>query len=107
MFNDDGSYNFHKEIMALAEKFCQEWQQRQEPFKSDLEGALVFNFALNTIKHDLEELVNQFEHQPVFKGISPKEVYEQGQYGDENPKGLSDNDISRIVRNSLLRLRRN
>ncbi len=106
MFNKDGTFNFHDEIMELAEKFCQEWQQRSGSFKNELEGALVLSFTLNTLKHDLEELLGQLEHQPIFKGISPKEVYERGEFGKESPKGLHDSDISKIIQNALLRLRR-
>lgn len=38
MFHEDGTFNFHQEIMALAEEFCQEWVQRRGPFKNRLEG---------------------------------------------------------------------
>ena len=107
MFHQDGTFNFHEEIMALAEEFCQEWVQRQGPFKSTLDAALVLNFALCTIKHDLEQLLDQLEWQPVFKGISPREVYERGGYGDEPPKGLSDKDVIEIVAESLQRISRN
>jgi hypothetical protein len=107
MFHPDGTFNFHEEIMALAEEFCQEWEQRQGPFKSRLEGALVLNFALCTIKHDLEQLIDQLEWQPVFEGVSPREVYELGGYGDESPKGLSDRDVIKLVKKSLRRMRRN
>ena len=107
MFHPDGTYNFHEEIMGLAEEFCQEWVQRRGPFKNRLEGALILNFALCTIKHDLEQLLDQLEWQPVFKGISPREVYERGGYGDEAPKGLSDRDVIKIVEKSLQCLRRN
>ena len=72
MFHEDGMFNFHEEVMALAEEFCQEWVQRRGPFTSRLEGALVLYFALCTIKHDLEQLLDQLEWQPVFKGISPR-----------------------------------
>jgi hypothetical protein len=107
MFHPDGTFSFHEEIIALAEEFCQEWVQRREPFKNRLEGALVLNFALCTVKHDLEQLLDQLEWQPVFKGISPREVYERGGYGDEAPKGLSDRDVIKIVEKSLMRIRRN
>jgi hypothetical protein len=107
MFHDDGTFNFHNEIMALAEEFCREWEQRRGPFKNRLEGALVLNFALYTIKHDLEEILDQLEWQPVFKGISPREVYERGGYGPEAPKGLSDRDVIELVEKSLRRIRRN
>ena len=107
MFHEDGTFNFHKEIMALAEEFCQEWVQRRGPFKNRLEEALVLNFALCTIKHDLEQLLDQLEWQPVFKDVSPRDVYERGRYGDESPKGLNDRDVAEIVRKSLLRIRRN
>ena len=107
MFHEDDTFNFHEEIMALAEEFCQEWQQRRGPFKNALEGALVLNFALCTIKHDLEDILDQLEWQPVFKGISPREVYERGGYGHESPKGLSDRDVIELVEKSLRRMRRN
>ena len=107
MFREDGTFNFHGEIMALAEEFCQEWVQRRGTFKNRLEGALVMNFALCTIKHDLEQLLDQLEGQPVFKGVSPREVYERGECGDESPKGLSDRDVVKIVQKSFLHLRRN
>ncbi|GEM_PF-2811824 len=107
MFHKDGTFNFHQEIMDLAEEFCQEWVQRRGPFKNRLESALVLNFALCTIKHDLEQLLDQLEWQPVFKGISPREVYERGGYGEEPPKGLSDRDVIKIVEKSLQRVRRN
>ena len=107
MFYKDGTYNFHNEIMALAEEFCQEWKERRGPFKSRLDGALVLNFALCTIKHDLEDILNQLEWQPVFRGISPREVYERGGYGHEPPKGLSARDVAELVLKALRRIRRN
>jgi hypothetical protein len=107
MFHDDSTFNFHNEIMDLAEEFCQEWVQRRGPFKSRLSGALVLNFALCTIKHDLEAILDQLEWQPVFKGISPREVYERGEYGHENPKGLSDRDVIELVEKALRRIHRN
>ena len=107
MFHQDGTFNFHEEIMALAEEFCQEWVQRQGPFKNRLEGALVLNFALCTIKSDLEQLLDQLEGQPVFGGISPREVYKLGKYDQEPVKGLSNRDVIKIVRKSLRRMRRN
>ena len=55
MFHEDGTFNFHNEIMTLAEEFCQEWEQRRGPFKNKMEGAYVLNFALCTIRHDIEE----------------------------------------------------
>ena len=107
MFHEDGTFNFHNEIMILAEEFCQEWVQRRGPFKNRLEGALVLNFALCTIKHDLEEILDQLEWQPVFKGVSPREVYKRGEYGHEPPRGLSDRDVIELVEKSLRRIRRN
>ncbi len=107
MFHEDGSFNFHHEIMDLAEEFCAEWVKRRGPFENRLESALVLNFALCTIKHDLEEILDQLEWQPVFKGISPRDVYEQGGYGDEHPKGLSNRDVIELVRKSLREVRRN
>lgn len=93
--------------MALAEEFCQEWVRRRGPFRNRLEGALILNFALCTIKYDLEQLLDQLEWQPVFKGVSPREVYERGGYGDESPKGLSDRDVIKIIEKSLQRMHRN
>ncbi len=107
MFYDDGTFSFHEEIMAIVEKFCQEWVKRKGPFGSRLEGALVLNFALCTIKHDLEDILDQLEWQPVFRGISPKEVYERDDYGAAEPKGLTDRDVIELVEKSLRRLRRN
>lgn len=107
MFHEDGTFNFHEEITALAEEFCQEWVKRRGPFESRLEGALVLNFALCTIEHDLEQLLDQLERHPVFEGISPREVYERGAYGEEPSKGLSKQDIVEIVQGSLRRIRRN
>ena len=107
MFHKDGTFNFHDEIMALAEGFCEEWKERRGPFKNKLEGALVLNFALCTIKHDLEEILEQLEWQPVFKNVSPREVYERGGYGHEPPKGLSDREVIELVEKALMRQRRN
>ena len=107
MFYEDGTFNFHGEILALAEEFCQGWVERRGPFKDRLEGALVLNFALCTIKHDLEHIISQLEWQPVFKGVSPREVYERGGYGREPPRGLSDRDVIELVEKALLRIRRN
>ena len=52
MFYEDDTFNFHNEIMALAEEFCQEWMKRLRTFKSRLERALFLNFAFCTIKND-------------------------------------------------------
>ena len=107
MFHEDDTFDFHQEIMALAEEFCQGWVERKGLFESELDGALVLNFALCTIKHDLEDLLDQLEWQPVFKGVSPREVYERGGFGDEPPRGLSDRDVIEILQQALLHVRRN
>lgn len=107
MFHEDDTFDFYEEIMALAEEFCQGWLERKGPFESELHGALVLNFALCTIKHDLEGLLDQLEWRPVFKGLSPREVYERGGFGDEPPKGLSQRDVIELVQQALLHMRRN
>ncbi len=107
MFYEDDTFNFHNEIMTLAEEFCREWAQRRGAFESRLESALVLNFALCTIKHDLNEILDQIEDQPVFNGISPREVYERGGYGQEPSRGLSNMDIIELVVKSLRRIYRN
>lgn len=107
MFHEDGTFNFHSEVMALAEEFCREWVGLQGSFESDLEAALVLNFALCTIKHDLDELLDQLEWQPVFQDVSPRALYEQGGFGHEPPEELSDRDVIRLVEKSLRRIRRN
>jgi hypothetical protein len=107
MFHPDDTFNFHNEIMALAEEFCQEWVRRQGPFESKLEGALIMNFALCTIQHDLEEILDQLEQSPVFEGISPREVYKRGGFGEETPPGLSNEDVAELVRESLSKIHRN
>ncbi len=93
------------EVDALAEG-DERWAVEVK-WRGRLEGALVLNFALCTIRHDLEQLLDQLERQPVFEGISPREVYERGRYGAESPQGLSDQDVREIVEKSLRRLRRN
>lgn len=107
MFHEDDTFDFYEEIIALAEEFCQGWVERKGRFESELQGALVLNFALCTIKHDLEDLLDQLEWQPVFKGLSPREVYERGGFGDEPPKGLSQRDVIELVQQALLHTRRN
>ena len=62
MFHEDGTFNFHTELTDLAETFCREWVERNGPFKNRLESALVLNFALCTIKHDLEQLLEHEAH---------------------------------------------
>ena len=107
MFYEDGTFNFHSEVMALAEEFCQEWVGLQGPFESDLEAALVLSFALCTIKHDLDEILDQLEPRPVFQGLSPRALYEQGGSGHEPREELSDRDVIGLVEESLRRVCRN
>jgi len=107
MFHADDTFDFCEEIIALAEEFCQGWVERKDQFESELHGALVLNFALCTIKHDLEYLLDQLEWQPVFKGLSPREVYERGGFGDEPPKGLNQRAVIELVQKALLHTRRN
>lgn len=107
MFHQDGTFSFHEEIMALAEEFCREWENRRGPFAGGLERTLVLSFALNTIRHDLDQLLDQLEKWPILGGISPREVYERGGYGEESPPGLSDQDVAKVVRQTLQRLQRN
>jgi len=105
MFYDDDTFNFVNELMELAEEFCEEWVQRKGPFESELDAALVLNFALCTIKYDLECLLSYLEHHPTFKGISPREVYERGRFGDELPQGLSERDVVELIEKALRRTR--
>ncbi len=107
MFYSDDKFGFHHEIMALAEEFCQEWEKRKRPFESELERALILNFALCTIKHDLEQTLDHLERQPIFGGLSPREVYERGDYGAAEPTGLTDKDVIELVKRALWHTRRN
>ncbi len=107
MFHSDDTFNFHDEIIALAEEFCQEWVERHGPFESKLEGALIMNFALCTIQYDLEEVLDQLERHPVFEGLSPREMYKRGGFGEETPPGLSNQDVADLLRESLAKIHRN
>ncbi len=101
MFHEDDTFDFCEELIALAEEFCQGWVQRKGPFEDGLERALILNFALCTIKHDLEQILDLVEHQPIFKGLSPRMVYDLGGYGEESPSGLDDRDVAELVEQAL------
>jgi len=101
MFHEDDTFDFYEELIALAEEFCQGWVQRQGTFEDGLERALVLNFALCTIKHDLEQILDLVEHQPIFQGLSPRMLYERGGYGEESLSGLDDRDIEVLVKQAL------
>jgi len=55
----------------------------------------------------LGQLLRQTEWQPVFKSMSPREVYEREKVGNAPPKGLNDRDVIEVVEQSLRRARHN
>ena len=73
-FTDDG-YNFYVEIVSLIEDFCIWLEEKGFEFDSDRTIALTNYFALLEIKEEVEKIIQEFEHLPVFKGKKPQEVY--------------------------------
>ena len=80
MFTEDDWFSFHKEIMDVVDTFIEEYQARRGEFDNELEKGLVVSFALGALKVDLDEIWEALSNAPIFEGISPKELFERGDY---------------------------
>ena len=80
MFTEDDWFSFHKEIMDVVDTFIEEYRARRGEFDNELEKGLVVSFALGALKVDLDEIWEALSNAPIFEGISPKELFERGDY---------------------------
>jgi len=78
MLDSDGTICFVDEVMRLVDGFLRRYQEQEGPFRNGLEKGLVISYALGCIKQDTERVWNALGQAPLFRGVSPREVYEEG-----------------------------
>jgi hypothetical protein len=101
MLDQDGTICFADEIMGLVDGFLQEYQEQEGPFRNELEKGLVVSYALGCIRQDTERVWDALGQASIFRGVSPRGLYEQG--ASEGAK--EDSDLaSRIAARQWLRL---
>jgi len=89
MWNKNGTYNFRKELLDIAEKFCDEYEERRGyRYPTERERALVRYHALCVLMDDLEMVLSDLENDPIYEGISPRVLYELEKQGEEFHKIL-------------------
>jgi hypothetical protein len=77
MLAQDGTISFGEEIMGLVDQFLQQYEEREGPFRNELEKGLVISYALGCIKQDAECVWNTLSQAAVFRNISPRGIYEE------------------------------
>ena len=77
MLNTDGTICFADEIMGLVDEFLRQYQEREGPFRNELEKGLIVSYALGCIRQDTERVWDALGQAPVFRGVSPRGLYEQ------------------------------
>ena len=78
MLDQKGTICFADEIMGLVDGFLRKYQEREGSFRNALEKGLVISYALGCIRQDTERVWDALEQAPVFRGVSPRGLYEQG-----------------------------
>jgi hypothetical protein len=87
MIRQDGSIHFAEEIIALIDRFLDEYQDAQGELGSDLERGLIIAYALRAVRCDLELLGECLESDGVFGSLSPHRVLDE--CSDANTQGRS------------------
>jgi len=77
MLRQDGMIDFAGEVMDLVDEFLRQYEEREGPFRNNLEKGLVVSFALGCIRHDTEDIWDALGQSPTFQGVSPRAIYEE------------------------------
>ena len=77
MISQDGAIHFATELVALIDRFMQEYEQVAGPPASDLDRGLIIAYLLNVIRCDLELVGDCLNRQDVFGSLPPKRVLEE------------------------------
>ncbi len=83
MLGQDGMIDFVDEIMGLVDEFLGQYEQREGPFRNELEKGLVVSYTLGCIRRDTEQIWDALGQSPTFRGISPRAIYDEG--GEADP----------------------
>ncbi len=86
MIRQDGTIYFASELVALIDRFLQEYEEVEGPPQSDLDRGLIISYLLNVMRCDIELLGDCLNKQDVFGNLPPKRVLEECMKQD--PKGL-------------------
>ena len=81
MFVGDEWFSFHKELMDVVDVFIEGYLARQGEFENDLDRGAVTSFALGALTDDLDEIWEVLSSAAVFEGVSPRNLFERGEYG--------------------------
>ncbi len=74
MIRQDGTIYFASELVALIDRFLQEYQEIQGPLQCDLDRGLVITYLLNVMRCDLELLEDCLDGEQIFRDLSPRRV---------------------------------
>ena len=77
MLNNDGSFSFTEEVMALVDAFLVEYEGTKGALSSDLERGLVVSYVLGAMLCDLELVWEALGSAPVFGRQDPRAIYEE------------------------------
>lgn len=84
MLGQDGEIDFTDEIMGLVDEFLRQYEERESPFRNELEKGLIVSFALGCIRQDAEHIWDALGKLPAFRGVSPRAIYEESAEPDSS-----------------------
>lgn len=77
MLNNDGSFSFTEEVMALVDAFLAEYERTKGELSDDLERGLVTSYVLGAILCDVELVWEALGSAPIFGQQDPRAIYEE------------------------------
>jgi hypothetical protein len=77
MLNDDGTFSFTEELMALVDAFLTEYEGAKGALGNDLERGLVMTYVLGAMLCDLELIWEALGRSPVFGPLDPLALYQE------------------------------
>jgi len=83
MLRQNGMIDFVDELMDLVDEFLRQYQEQEGPFRNTLEKGLVVSYVLGCIRQDTETIWDALGQSPVFRGVSPRAIYEESN-GEES-----------------------
>lgn len=83
MLSDEGGVNFVDELLSIINRFLDDYEAKQGPFRSPLERGLIVSYALGVLRCQLDAVWDALGDSPVFGALHPKIVFQECVTKDE------------------------
>ncbi len=83
MLDEQGGISFVDELMSILDRFLEEYETQQGPFRSALERGLIVSYAVGVLHCQLDALWDALGESPVYGALHPKIVFQECVTKDE------------------------